>query len=221
MWRAILGGLVVAAWDSARRISGQREACVAEFVGADRAPFGSLVSALEFAVYRQPLLGVTSRSPVIVQDRQRDVAARMSARAAGVDVRQPRTTFTGTGRAQGAAAVELRVDVLRAVRRSNVSAVDFWMLVASDVGELQPRARRSKSGAVEEAFARRPIGHLVGRLKEAEVDITPSELRARLDVSRQHVRAELEIRGLIPRPPRLMVIHGPSLDDLPALGSLS
>jgi hypothetical protein len=213
-WRTILGALVVAAWDSARRMSGQRDACVGQVLETHRAPFPNLTAALEYAIYRQPVLGVASRSPVILRDHPRDVAARMSARAAGVDVRQPRTTFTGSGRARGAAAVELRIDVLRAIRRSGVTALDLWLVVASDVGELQPRARRTKTG-IEEALQRRSAGQLAAKLKEAGVDLEPAGVRVRAHATRERLRAELEARDLIPRPPRLTLIHGPALPELP------
>lgn len=213
VWRALLGALVISAWDSARRMSGHRDACVGRVLEHRRASFSSLAAALEFAVYRQPLLGITSRAPVVLRDRSRDVAARMSARAAGTDMRQPRTTFVGKGEPRGIAAVDLRADVLQAIRRSRIRALDFWLVVASDVGELLPRARRSKHG-IESTFARRTPAQLATRLRDLGAPLEVADLRLRIHAAREHLRDELEARELVALGPRLSIIHGPELPTL-------
>jgi hypothetical protein len=199
-WRIILGALVVSAWDSARRMGGQHEACVARFAGSRRTPFMTARAALEFAVYHQPLIGLGSRRLAPALDRPRDIAARMKARAAGCDVRAPRTTPGGRGVPRGLGAVELRADVLGAVRASRIGAVELWLVVASTVGELQKRARRTKAG-VEEALIRRRAGELVERLAtmgfEADLDV----VRDVIGGARERLTSELEARGLIPWSP--------------------
>ncbi len=120
----------------------------------------------------------------------------MAARAAGADMRQPRTTTSASGRVAGAGRVELRVDVLRAIRAADVAALDLWLVVASDVGELRPKARRTPTG-IEEALVRRNAGELVRRLAEGGVELELAEVRAHLRATRERLSAELEARGLL------------------------
>lgn len=134
-------------------------------------------------------------------------------------MRQPRTTRVGASEPRGLAAVELHADVLRAIRRADVSALDFWLVVATDVGELRPRARRAKSGAVETAFVRRTARELAGRLAATGIQLGPADVEERVDGARARLHDELEARGLLLSAMRVTSGFAPPLLHLRAEGS--
>lgn len=139
-WTTFVGAFVCAAYDTARVLAGEPEKCVGALREARSAPFGSLGAALEFAVYRAPALGIAPRSFVVAEDRDEDRIERSRALRRGVEftpARQSRGGSTGNARSQG--AVELRIDILRAVRAANLGPLDFAMLVQADVGVWRPR----------------------------------------------------------------------------------
>ncbi|NUQ75105.1 MAG: hypothetical protein HUU21_16265 [Polyangiaceae bacterium] len=139
-WTTFVGAFVCAAYDTARVLAGEPEKCVGALREARSAPFGSLGAALEFAVYRAPALGIAPRGFVVAEDRDEDRIERSRALRRGVEftpARQSRGGSTGNARSQG--AVELRIDILRAVRAANLGPLDFAMLVQADVGVWRPR----------------------------------------------------------------------------------